>query len=302
MANTVDKVIAIAKEEVGYLEKKSNSQLDSKTANAGYNNYTKYGRDMHNIYPSVMDFPAAWCDAFVDWCFYKAYGVATAKSLISGNFDDYTVASAQMYKNKNAFHTSNPKVGDQVFFKNSRGGICHTGLVIKVTSTRIYTIEGNTSAAAGVVANGGGVAEKNYPLSYNRIAGYGRPKYDVSTSSTTSNTTINVPTVSSNTSYTKKQFIKDVQKAIGAKVDGIAGPETLSKTVTVSKTKNRKHAVVKPIQKYLNEIGYNCGTADGIAGPKFDTAVKAYQKANSCAIDGEITAKNKTWKKLLGLS
>ena len=303
MANTVNKVLAIAKAEVGYLEKKNGDAryLYDKRANAGYNNYTKYGKEMHEIYPAVMDYPAAWCDAFVDWCFYKAYGVATAKSLLDGNFDDYTVASALMYKNHNAWYTNNPKVGDQVFFKNSYGGICHTGLVIAVDNLYVHTIEGNTSAALGVVANGGGVAQKKYALNYSRIAGYGRPKYDTSTSSTSSNTTVNTPTISSNTSYTKKQFIKDVQKAIGAKVDGIAGPETLSKTITVSKSKNRKHAVVKPIQKYLNKIGYNCGIADGIAGPKFDAAVKAYQKANGCVADGEITARNKTWKKLLGL-
>lgn len=102
--------------------------------------------------------------------------------------------------------------------------------------------------------------------------------------------------------YSKTQFIKDVQSAIGAKVDGIAGNETLLKTVTVSKSKNNKHAVVKVIQKYLNALGYNCGTADGIAGSKFDSAVKAYQKANGCVSDGEITAKGKTWKKLLGLA
>ena len=59
MANTVDKVLNIAEAEVGYLEKKTNADLDSKTKNAGYNNYTKYGRDMHKLYPSVMDFPAA---------------------------------------------------------------------------------------------------------------------------------------------------------------------------------------------------------------------------------------------------
>lgn len=106
---------------------------------------------------------------------------------------------------------------------------------------------------------------------------------------------------SANEVYTKTQFVKDVQAAIGAKMDGIAGSETLSKTVTVSKTKNNRHAVVKPIQKYLNTLGYSCGTADGIAGPKFDTAIKAYQKANGCITDGEITAKMNTWKSLLGL-
>lgn len=107
--------------------------------------------------------------------------------------------------------------------------------------------------------------------------------------------------VSPAATYTKTQFIKDVQSAIGAKVDGIAGKETLSKTVTVSKTKNNRHAVVKPIQKYLNTLGFSCGVEDGIAGAKFDAAVKAYQKANGCVADGEITAQKTTWKKLLGM-
>ena len=102
--------------------------------------------------------------------------------------------------------------------------------------------------------------------------------------------------------YTYKDFVGEVQKACGAKVDGIAGTETLSKTVTISKTKNSRHAVVKPIQKYLNALGFNCGAVDGIAGKLFDSAVKSYQKANSCVCDGEITAKNKTWKKLLKLA
>lgn len=101
--------------------------------------------------------------------------------------------------------------------------------------------------------------------------------------------------------YTKSQFIKDVQSAIGAKVDGIAGKETLSKTVTVSKNKNNRHAVVKPIQKYLNTLGFSCGVEDGIAGAKFDAAVKTYQKANGCVSDGEITAQKNTWKHLLGM-
>ena len=101
--------------------------------------------------------------------------------------------------------------------------------------------------------------------------------------------------------YTQNQFIKDVQKAIKAKVDGIAGPETLSKTVTVSATKNRMHSVVRPIQKYLNSLGYDCGVVDGIAGAKFKKAVVKYQKAKGCVHDGEITAKAKTWQKLLGM-
>ena len=50
------------------------------------------------------------------------------------------------------------------------------------------------------------------------------------------------------------------------------------------------------------ELGYpEVGEADGIAGPKFTAAVCAFQKAHKCWVDGEITARNKTWKKLLGM-
>lgn len=39
--NYASTVVKQAREEIGYLEKKTNSQLDSKTANAGSNNFTK---------------------------------------------------------------------------------------------------------------------------------------------------------------------------------------------------------------------------------------------------------------------
>lgn len=102
--------------------------------------------------------------------------------------------------------------------------------------------------------------------------------------------------------YTLKQFVSDVQAAVGAKVDGIAGPETLSKTPTVSRWKNRKHPVVKAAQKRLNALGYaEVGEADGIAGRKFDTALKKFQKTHGCVADGELTARQKTWRCLLGM-
>ena len=102
--------------------------------------------------------------------------------------------------------------------------------------------------------------------------------------------------------YTTEEFIKDVQFFCGAKVDGIAGPETLSKTITVSETKNRDHAVVKAIQLHLQTLGYtDVGNVDGIAGIKFTTAVVQFQEDKKCGVDGAITAGNKTWKKLLGM-
>lgn len=109
------------------------------------------------------------------------------------------------------------------------------------------------------------------------------------------------PTVTKDT-YTLKEFIKDVQKACGAAVDGIAGPETLSKTVTLSAKKNSTHPAIKPVQKRLYALNYiEVGTADGVAGPKFTSAVAHFQQENDCSVDGEITAGAKTWKKLLGM-
>ena len=107
---------------------------------------------------------------------------------------------------------------------------------------------------------------------------------------------------STSNSYSLKDFIKDIQKAFGATVDGIAGPITLSKTKTLSAKINANHAAVVSVQKRLIALGYNeVGTADGSAGPKFTAAVTHFQKDNGCTADGEITAGNKTWEKLLGL-
>ena len=38
----------------------------------------------------------------------------------------------------------------------------HTGIVTAVNGDRFYTIEGNTSGASGIIANGGGVCAKSY--------------------------------------------------------------------------------------------------------------------------------------------
>lgn len=102
--------------------------------------------------------------------------------------------------------------------------------------------------------------------------------------------------------YTRREFVMDIQKACGAAVDGIAGPETLSKTPTLSATQNARHAAVKAVQRWLYAQGYTeAGAADGIAGRKFTAAVMRFQSDNHCVADGEITAKNKTWRKLLGM-
>lgn len=171
----IDKLINIALNEVGYLEKKNNSSLDSKTNNAGSNNYTKYARDMMKYNAGIFANGYAWCDTFVDWCFTQAFGAEVAKKMLGG-WSAYCPTSAGYFKNQSRWYTR-PKKGDIIFYKDSKGVLCHTGIVYKVDTDYVYTIEGNTSSASGVVANGGAVEKKKYSLTYNRIAGYGRPEY-----------------------------------------------------------------------------------------------------------------------------
>ena len=167
---TAEDVINIAKGEVGYSEKASNSKLDDKKANAGKKNFTKYARDVGHANG------LAWCATFVTWCFVKAANgdKKKAKEVLCG------ANTAGCSNNVNAFkkagrYDMKPQPGDVVFFMN---GSSHTGLVIAVKGNTITTIEGNTSPGK-FNRDGGCVAQKTYNYkTYHRISGFGHPKYD----------------------------------------------------------------------------------------------------------------------------
>lgn len=294
--NIVDKVIKIASDEVGYLEKKSNSNLYNKIANAGYGNYTKYAHEFDTKYVGFYNGKKngyAYCDVFVDWCFVQAYGVETAKKLLCQPNKSYGASctySSTYYKNKGRFHTKDPKVGDQIFFlDSSKRSVVHTGLVYHVDKKYVYTIEGNTSGASGVVANGGGVCRKQYALSYSRIYGYGRPNYDksllevdgswgkettkacqkyfgttqdgiVSGQSSANKKYLSAVSTSS-WKFTIKKYgsdmIRAMQKMLGVKADGLCGKGTII-----------------ALQKFLKDKGYYTGSIDGLCG---NGTVKALQ-------------------------
>lgn len=165
-----DQIVMVAKEEIGYLEKESEAQLDDKTANAGHNNYTKYGKwfGWNGV---------AWCHIFVSWVAEKA-GCASVVPKTAGCYTgrDWFSAHGQFIKRGEDV----PQVGDIVYFSTQKypegGG--HVGIVTAFDGKYISTVEGNTAAAVGVVANGGGVAAKRYAITYNKIYGYGRPNYE----------------------------------------------------------------------------------------------------------------------------
>lgn len=188
-AITAANLIKIAAAEIGYKEKASNSNLDDKTANVGSNNWTKYARDLHAAgYYNGNKNGYAWCDVFVDWCFYQLAGKDAKKAqeieCQTGDCGAGCVYSARYYRNQKRFYTSNPQPGDQIFF-GSAGDEEHTGIVETVNGSTITTIEGNSSDQ---------VIRRTYSISNSRIVGYGRPKFESSSTSETPTTPTNPST------------------------------------------------------------------------------------------------------------
>lgn len=174
------KTVEIALSEVGYLEKATDAYLFDKTANAGDRNFTKYARDMDDLLGFYRGSKQGqpWCDVFVDWCFVRAYGVQLARKLLCQPLLSRGAGcrySMGYYEDAGRLYHS-PRIGDQIFFRSGEQ-ICHTGIVVGVDDETVYTIEGNTSSEPGIVANGGCVRQKQYPLDFPGIAGYGRPDY-----------------------------------------------------------------------------------------------------------------------------
>ena len=238
----INALIAVAKNEIGYLEKATNAQLDSKTANAGYNNYTKYWRD---VYPAYQGQP--WCACQISWDMMTAFGLETAKKLL--RHWPYVYCPAM----RNYFTLyANPQVGDIVIFWSSKKKeFVHTGLVIKVQGDQFWTIEGNTSGASGVVANGGGICQKTYYNSQLPGTKFCRPDYSIVTSIKSGSSTNTSTTVT-------KNWIEY----------GDRGND------------------VKILQTKLNKVGYNL-EVDGICGNATVAAIKDFQEKYNLTVDGQ---------------
>lgn len=167
----IDALIATAQAEIGYMEKKSNAQLDDKTANVGDGNYTKYWRDLK---PSWNG--SAWCAVWVSWCMYKTFGLETAKKLLKHENDFPYVYCPTLGARFTKY--ANPQRGDIVIFYRN-GTFAHTGIVTKVEGDKFYTIEGNTNNGSTIIANGGSVCSKSYNNSNLPGTKFCRPDYSI---------------------------------------------------------------------------------------------------------------------------
>ena len=227
MAYTVEKLLEIARNEIGYIEKETNSQLDSKTANAGDNNYTKYARDLAAAgYYQASKQGFAWCDMFHDWIHYIAAGknADEAQRVIcqSGPYGAGCEWSAKYYKDAGRYYTSNPQPGDQIFF----GNFAHTGVVEKVEGGIVTTIEGNTTNQ---------VARRTYSISDSYIDGYGRPRYDASAPINPS------PAPSAPTTYKVGDIVDFTGNRHYVSANATTGPACRPGKAKITATYNGKH-------------------------------------------------------------
>lgn len=267
----IEKVIKIARNEIGYLEKKSNSQLDSKTANAGSKNYTKYWRD---IKPSYQGQP--WCAAFVSWCFIKAFGQEKAKKLLKHWPYVYCPTLGNLFT-KNA----NPKIGDIVIFYHN-GTFTHTGIVTAVIGDRFYTIEGNTSGASGIIANGGGVCAKSYLNSKMPGTKFCTPDWSIvseaaNNSSTTKPTT--TPTATKGAGY----MFEPTLVKLGSEGTSVL---LLQEILIARGFKGKNGKALKLSRKADENTIY---------------ALKQYQKSRNGALTVDGECGTKTWKDLIAI-
>lgn len=162
---TSSKIIAVAQAELGYMEKNNASNLDTKTG-GGNRNFTKYARDVGHANG------LAWCATFVVWVFQQAAGgdKTLASNTLYGATTAACAANAKKFQAAGKWLQPNqtPKPGDVIFYKKS-----HTGVVVGVNGTTVYTIEGNTSGDNAIERNGGQVALKQRTVGDGGILGWG---------------------------------------------------------------------------------------------------------------------------------
>ena len=176
MENAVKKLIDQAAHWDGYLEKKSNAQLDDFTANAA-------AAISLALPGTIRHTPVRTCRPSLGApCSYQRY---LCRYLVWRRLRNFWAAACTIIAPQGSTQFKKagrwaavPEPGAVIFFTNGQRAY-HTGIVTEVTATRIKTIEGNTSGASGVIENGGGVCRKAYSRSYGKILGYGLPDWSI---------------------------------------------------------------------------------------------------------------------------
>lgn len=154
-----------------------------------------------------------------------------------------------------------------------------TGLVTAVIGDRFYTIEGNTSGASGIIANGGGVCAKSYLNSQMPGTKFCTPDYSIVSDASAPAKPENT---SSNTTQTGEEYMFE--------------PKTVK-----AGDKNTSVLLLQEILKSRGFKGKNKKDLDldWEAGDNTIYALKQYQKSRGLDVDG--VCGSATWKDLIAI-
>lgn len=316
-------------DELDYVEKASESNLDSKTGNKGTKNYTKYSRDVNAL--DLKGYQgSAWCGTFQFALEAAEFGKEVA--LMHWNMTEKYVGYS-CFDTWNAFEAAGktsktPKLGCLVIFWKS-----HMGRVVNIVDNKIWTVEGNTSPKK-YDRNGGMVAEKSYDINDPEIRGFCIIDFEESSDvSSASGKEIDASIKSDSVAKGQKwlnsnygNLLKE-QKGELLKVDGSYGPKTRAAALCVWKdVVNRKYrhnltpsnenfydsclaaaadAVINKgadgtlpyiAQLILAAKVHYTGEMDAHFGGKTEDAVKAFQAQNKLPVIGTVTPE--TWYKI----
>ncbi len=180
-------VAAVALSQLGYQE--GNSEGSFAGTVCGNKNFTEFNYNF-----GLFDYNTAhgyeWCASFVSFCLLQARCHNYTKMsdwcrahLGNSNYIWREISCPQWANqlrqtgyfkySKAKGGTYTPQTGDPIFFTSNGNSESHIGVVLYTDGGYVYTVEGNTSAPAGLESNGGGVFFKSYSLSSTYIMGYG---------------------------------------------------------------------------------------------------------------------------------
>lgn len=280
----IEKVLDLARSEIGYHEKASNSQLDDPSANSGGANWTKYAAyidanpEFYN--GSKQSFP--WCDLFYDYLFVKCFGFETGRKMLCQ--PKYSAGagclySAEYYKQAGRWHKNAPQPGDQIFFSYSPGEYSHTGIVEEVVGDTVTTIEGNTSDSVG---------RRTYNIGNQSIAGYGTPNWKL---------VEDWVVVENGHIVNSSEWAKDEDTATAVLQPTTPSPENHSwKPPLLKYAPDDYYAAVCVLQGILNCRNWDSGKVDGYFGAKTQAAVNRARRFFEMDADGICDAE--LWKRL----
>src|SRR5690606_21543804 len=72
------------------------------------------------------------------------------------------------------------------------------------------------------------------------------------------------------------------------------GQSKTNEKITATLRLGSRGSQVRILQKKLNELGFKCGTVDGVFGSKTRNAVRSFQKAHGLAVDGIVGPKTRS--------